>query len=286
MKQQGYDVLWTDNRKYITYTCLREEKFKDGSYKKCRDNKLHDLKYLKENMEGEFHEREQLFEKAYTRGTDEAQWGSDTRKRNDCGQTPTIGFGPSAGTGKSDSRNTRAEKTERKSYCDDGEFNADNQQNYKIDNRNRNEKCTCKSEKTDRTNDLGRQRECERTGWEGSRKSYQVYKQAENSRQLPLGTVSRRHSNSDNLCTGIGYLHGLASSFQLIDENEETEEEKREREARNTSAAIGVSVGLAIGAVKAINAHHGDQSSMDEQTDEEIEEELTDENNDYFTLTM
>jgi len=49
MKQQGYDVRWEDNRKYITYTCPNK--------RKCRDNKLHGEKYRKENMEYEFKAR-------------------------------------------------------------------------------------------------------------------------------------------------------------------------------------------------------------------------------------
>ena len=46
MRQKGYDVRWEDNRKYITYTC--------PNGRKCRDNKLHDVRYRKENMEYEF----------------------------------------------------------------------------------------------------------------------------------------------------------------------------------------------------------------------------------------
>ncbi len=46
MKQYGYDVRWEDSRKYITYTCP------NGC--KCRDNKLHEAKYRKENMKREF----------------------------------------------------------------------------------------------------------------------------------------------------------------------------------------------------------------------------------------
>ncbi len=49
----GYQVNWTDTRKYITYTTPE-------GYK-CRDNKLFEEKYLKGNMEDEFRkiEREQ-----------------------------------------------------------------------------------------------------------------------------------------------------------------------------------------------------------------------------------
>ena len=51
MESEGYSVTWTDSRKYITYTCP------DG--KKVRDNKLHELKFLKENMQNEFTIRSQ-----------------------------------------------------------------------------------------------------------------------------------------------------------------------------------------------------------------------------------
>lgn len=53
MNKFGYQVNWTDTRKYITYTTPE-------GYK-CRDNKLFEGKYLKGNMEDEFRkiEREQ-----------------------------------------------------------------------------------------------------------------------------------------------------------------------------------------------------------------------------------
>lgn len=46
MKRNGYDVKWQDNYKYITYTCPNNMK--------CRDIRLHEEKYRKENMELEF----------------------------------------------------------------------------------------------------------------------------------------------------------------------------------------------------------------------------------------
>lgn len=46
MKKYGYDVKWKDNYKYITYTCPNNMK--------CRDIRLHEEKYRKENMELEF----------------------------------------------------------------------------------------------------------------------------------------------------------------------------------------------------------------------------------------
>ena len=49
MNKLGYQVNWTNTRKYITYTTPE-------GYK-CRDNKLYDEKYLKGEMENEFNGR-------------------------------------------------------------------------------------------------------------------------------------------------------------------------------------------------------------------------------------
>ena len=46
MKKRGYNVTWTPKRKYITYTC--------PSGYKCRDIRLHDVKYEKVNMDAEY----------------------------------------------------------------------------------------------------------------------------------------------------------------------------------------------------------------------------------------
>ena len=46
MEAEGYGVVWTDERKYITFIT------QNG--KRCRDRSLHEEKYLKENMEYEF----------------------------------------------------------------------------------------------------------------------------------------------------------------------------------------------------------------------------------------
>ncbi|MCL2299291.1 MAG: relaxase/mobilization nuclease domain-containing protein [Firmicutes bacterium] len=50
MRRLGYGVSWSDTRKHITYTTP------GGA--KCRDNRLHEEKYLKERMEAEFGLRE------------------------------------------------------------------------------------------------------------------------------------------------------------------------------------------------------------------------------------
>ncbi len=69
MKQCGYDVKWEDNRKYITYTC--------PNGRRCRDNKLHEAKYRKENMEYEFEIRrnERSFQTEYGGSTGHTNYG-------------------------------------------------------------------------------------------------------------------------------------------------------------------------------------------------------------------
>lgn len=52
MEEHGYKVTWTDTRKYITYTT--------PTGMKCRDNKLHETKFLKEVLENEFRIREDI----------------------------------------------------------------------------------------------------------------------------------------------------------------------------------------------------------------------------------
>ncbi len=52
MKKRGYEVNWTDTRKYITYTTPK-------GYR-CRDIRLHEDKFLKEAMENEFRIRQEI----------------------------------------------------------------------------------------------------------------------------------------------------------------------------------------------------------------------------------
>ena len=70
LRSEGYDATWTDSRKNITYVTP------DG--RKCRDNKLHIEKYLKENMEAEFGYRT---ENDNTRNVDAAQKLMDEAQR-------------------------------------------------------------------------------------------------------------------------------------------------------------------------------------------------------------
>jgi hypothetical protein len=75
MKQYGYDVKWEDSRKYITYTC--------PNGRRCRDNKLHEAKYRKENMDYEFKIRrnESSLQRELAGGTGYTNYGLRPRQQ-------------------------------------------------------------------------------------------------------------------------------------------------------------------------------------------------------------
>ncbi len=79
MEMEGYHVNWSDTRKYITYTC--------PNGMKCRDNKLHEEKYLKEAMTNEFRIRKEITERIEGSGeTRFSTGGSDRDLRFDNGE--------------------------------------------------------------------------------------------------------------------------------------------------------------------------------------------------------
>ena len=71
MEMEGYKVNWSDTRKYITYTC--------PNGMKCRDNKLHEEKYLKGAMTDEFRIRQKITERIEGSGQNELSAGNSNR---------------------------------------------------------------------------------------------------------------------------------------------------------------------------------------------------------------
>lgn len=80
----GYSVTWTDERKYITFTC--------PNGRKVRDNKLHDNKYRKDILEYELSIRQQLTEQhACGKSNGPAESGIQESGRDDRGNTVSAG---------------------------------------------------------------------------------------------------------------------------------------------------------------------------------------------------
>ena len=79
MRERGYEVRWTAERKNITYTT--------PTGMRCRDNKLHEEKYLKEAMERELRIREEII---YGR-TEGPQPAAPAFASSDAGPVPDAG---------------------------------------------------------------------------------------------------------------------------------------------------------------------------------------------------
>ncbi len=86
MESEGYQVNWTDTRKTICYTA--------PNGMKCRDYRLHEDKFLKENMENEFRFREiEGTEQTYTDG----RFNTDSESHRDIGKENRQSFEAESG---------------------------------------------------------------------------------------------------------------------------------------------------------------------------------------------
>ncbi len=152
MKKNGYEVLWTDEKKYITYTC--------PNGMKCRDIKLHQEKYRKEKMELEFElrrvETEKCTAESYSQRYDSKD-GAGIAGDN-CGERLLES----------------TDKSEQKSESD-VEFNFGNQTGQRNDSRRIGMDCSANQEENigtrkHKSKTIGESgNNTDRTGWEDER---------------------------------------------------------------------------------------------------------------------
>ena len=272
MRTQGYDILWSDTRKYITYTCRREKKNKDGTYKKCRDKSMHGEKYLRENLEEEFHERAKLYAEIFGGTADTDECGANTKSTGKCENR--------RGTMESD--RTRAEYdlqtesgtfgTGRRTESEGDRTGNDSRQSGRPGNDG--------TEESDRTGDRNYDAGSLRTGWESSRESLRSHGQALFPGRFSVVAPSDSHRTSGSFGSAVMDLCRLGAGITSgadTGETDETEEEKKRREAQNAGSALGLAVGLAIGIAT--------QSEQDSDENDTAEDE--DHNEDPgFGMTM
>ena len=243
MKKYGYDMVWTPERKYITYICQTAE----GKTYKVRDIKLNDEKYLKENMEYEFRIRSELYGQAQS---EEYAAGNTA---SDAGRTA----GGTDGTGDSDGADQRG-------GMDASERN-DTQNGGSVSPAVGAESgCSERGEQVHREDDeggTGAERGSGessaqgddgsgRTGWESERESFRSYRQKNSSGRGTVVAPTRSHGSSHAVGLTLMGARGIANVGSIIeDDNEESEEAKREREARHAGEAVGAVLGFGIGAV-------------------------------------
>ncbi len=277
MQRLGYKVTWTDERKYITFTC--------PNGMKCRDIRLHDEKYLKEGLEYEFtirkqhtaelgngYTEEEKHTDAVRAGTDPvsaagvcdpdrtAQAGEQTAGRRGGISAEAVSDDRTAGDGGRIERPLH-EYTEYRSgvYGKDGAGSRDGEpQNGSADAKPH------------------------RTGWEESRAVYfellrNPFKEYQGTGQHDREIAPKNIENYDSR-GGIGggaVAAGLRSILEvgsIIDGTAEDPEERRKRiEAQENAANLGAVIGLTVGILTAAA---------------DSEEDMTAEENDGPTIKM
>ena len=241
MELEGYQVRWEEDRKYITYTTP------EG--KRCRDIRLHEAKYLKENMEREFRIRKQILrgsespgeagtgsrvqagtrisgdgeeleQSAEISGGDPEYAGSLLRRDADPGVSGGTGENPGPAADHDADAPGRYEGADGgvpDVHRDNGDESAD-------------------------------------TGWESERELFRrhhergnVYENLEQEAALDLGDP---FGGADPV--GAGALDLVGSLSRLKGDSDDPEERKREIEAQTAADNLGVALGLTVAAAEAI----------------------------------
>lgn len=189
MKRYGYDVKWQDNYKYITYTCPNNMK--------CRDIRLHEGKYRKENMELEFRLR-----------------GAQTKKRYEHQQA-------AASTEYNDNRQrivADIDRFDRESSGYAGEFSRQeyNDKSITVDNQSDRERDSESNEFTENRNNRFAE-----TGWENERKYLFNGETTQQDEQYIGRTEKEMDTNTDwstdrNTSPILDSLYTLASAAEII----------------------------------------------------------------------
>ena len=272
MQRLGYQITWTDERKYITFTC--------PNGMKCRDIRLHDEKYLKEVLEYEFTIRKQQtaeFGNGYAekeKHADAVRTGADTVSATgvcDPYRAAQAGEQVAGGRGGVSAETVSADRTagnmggtERPLHKDTeyrggiyGEYSAGSS-----DRQQRNDGSDAKPH---------------RTGWEESRAVYfellrNPFKEYRDAGQHDRETAPKNFENYDSH-GGIGSgavaagLRGILEAGSIIDGTAEDPEERRKRiEAQENASNLGAVIGLAVGILSA--AADSDEDMTAEENDE------------------
>ena len=277
MQRLGYKVTWTDERKYITFTC--------PNGMKCRDIRLHDEKYLKEVLEYEFTIRKQHTAElgngyaeeekrtdAVRTGTDpvSAAGVCDPDRAAQAGEQTAGGRGGISAETVSDDRTAGDGGGAERPLHPDTEYRGGV---YGKDSAG--------SGNGEPQND-GADAEPRRTGWEESRTVYfellrnpfQEYRDAgQHDRETAPKNIENydSHGSIGSGAVAAG-LRGILEAGSIIDGTAEDPEERRKRiEAQENASNLGAVIGLAVGILTAAA---------------DSEEDITAEENDEPTIKM
>ena len=277
MQRLGYKVTWTDERKYITFTC--------PNGMKCRDIRLHEEKYLKEVLEYEFTIRKRQaaeFGNGYAekeKHADAVRAGADPVSAAgvcDPDRTAQAGEQVAGGRGGISAEVVSADRTAGNMGGTERPLHKDTEYRggiYGYDSAGDSDR--------QQRND-GADAETRRTGWEESREVYlellrNSFKEYRGTGQYDQESATENYENNDRH-SGIGGsavaagLRGVLEAGSIIDGTAEDPEERRKRiEAQENASNLGAVIGLAVGILTAAA---------------DSEEDMTDEENDGPTMKM
>ena len=232
MKRKGYDVRWEQQRKYITYTT--------PSGRKCRCNKLHDKKFLKEMMEYEFKIRYAIFngteQDEPERSSRDTAYGGSAGAELD-GGAESIEFDMSvAGRGQRRSKRAADRQT-------DDEVRAEPVDTaWQVPAGERTESSA------DTSGDERDEQRTTETGWEHERR---ILISAERARQLAAESKLKAVQSSDSITSStadiVGGIAALATIIEDSDEEEgkhySTVDRKRLKEEWEKKESLGMHMG-------------------------------------------
>ena len=276
MSIMGYSVIWTDDRKYITYQCPNKMK--------CRDIKLHNEKYLKGSMENEFRYRqEQYFGKSQTEEQQLADSDRTALRRNESdfdsvtgqrGRTHPVenGNNLSAGAVQYDFKNLNG----RPDGGISGEDSGNQQRQYGINL----EELSVGAEENFGTDSERNQVDANAddriypTGWEESRRVFEQYLAKRSGVGIGNSITSEEVNSADNLKMDsnngavLGSINSLAESLSRIidDESEDEEERKKRIAAEQNGSDIGTAIGIAVGVLAGAISKEENIEYEDEET--------------------
>ena len=261
MKKLGYDMIYTPERKYITYI-LRT---KDGQEKRVRDIKLTEAKYRKENMDREFRIRAESYGQAEgeeyaggitpTAGNTAIAYGADQRRG--LGEVAGVAQGNAADQRTDGKPGSRLSVSGDGVQADDADGSAGADGGFQADHREA---------------DQG----SHGTGWESERQSLAGYRSADIPGRSNLVASAGTDRHPDNFSLALMGARGAGHLMSLFEDSaEETEEERKERQAQNAAAAAGLALGAATALIQ--NAR---------QKDEPIDEDPHDDEGWNFSLSM
>ena len=260
MKKLGYDMVYTPERKYITYI-LRTE---DGQEKRIRDIKLNEDKYRKENMDREFRIRAEL----YGQAEGEEYAGSIAIAGNTArthGANQRGGLGEVAGVAQGNATDQRTDGKPGSGLFVSGD-------GVQADDNGGSPRADGGLQEGNREADQG----SHGTGWESERQSLTGYQPADLQGRGDLVAKAGADRHSDDFGLALMGARGAGHLMSLFeDDGEETEEQRKKRQADNAATAAG----LAIGAAVALAQHAS-------QKNEPIDEDPNDDEGWGFNLSM